>query len=743
MSGDGAPPLDAAGIARRQFATARKGFDANEVRRYLDQLAERVADLQRREAEQRARAEAAEARATPIEQMDEHRLVALLGSETARVLESAREAASDIRTKAEEAAARLISEANDEAHRLRAEAEAAVATQRLEMLAELEGLQREAADELERRRAEGAELAAEMRREAERECEALRAEAEDEGRQMVEEAQVVRERMLRDLARRRRAAREQVERLNAARERLLAAHEVVRRTVDEATTELTVALPEAKLAGEAAMRRVSGEPEPTVEELDEMVAMARIAGLVDVSPPPAPEAPPEPALQPGPDPVPEPVPVPVTVTGVDARDPEPASPADDEPATLDEPESGAGEDEPVADGDPVVEDELIADDDRVAGEVAEVAAEDERAEDERAEESDEPDVDEWGDDEDWDEPVGEPVPAAAGSSVDQLFARLKAETADAPTTGDVVEINGNGLEVDPLDLEHETYGAAAIHRREQAVAVLADEPVPDAEPQVDADAEPEVDAEPAAAADADDDPESIHHVDQTPAATQLLVRRDQILASVESDVARRLKMVLADEQNEVLDALRRGKVPDGIDDLLPAHGPHAGRYTDAAREDLAMVAELGAEAVGGEPDGTGESLAAELAQTVVEPLRERIGRCIDGADDDLGELTGRLRALYREWKTQRITDAVRHFTAAAYAHGAYAAAPKGSSLCWLVDRSGTPCPDADDNALAGAVRKGESFPTGDHCPPAHLGCRCLVVPVAQVEARVNQPQAHQ
>ena len=46
---------------------------------------------------------------------------------------------------------------------------------------------------------------------------------------------------------------------------------------------------------------------------------------------------------------------------------------------------------------------------------------------------------------------------------------------------------------------------------------------------------------------------------------------------------------------------------------------------------------------------------------------------------------------------------------------------------WLIDPTQGPCPDAQDNALAGAVPVGEVFPTGDACPQAHPGCRCLLV----------------
>jgi len=62
----------------------------------------------------------------------------------------------------------------------------------------------------------------------------------------------------------------------------------------------------------------------------------------------------------------------------------------------------------------------------------------------------------------------------------------------------------------------------------------------------------------------------------------------------------------------------------------------------------------------------------------------------------------------------------------AYARGAYDATPSGSTLRWVPAEVGR-CPDADDNALEPTV-KVQSFPTGQPYPPAHPGCRCLVVP---------------
>jgi len=65
----------------------------------------------------------------------------------------------------------------------------------------------------------------------------------------------------------------------------------------------------------------------------------------------------------------------------------------------------------------------------------------------------------------------------------------------------------------------------------------------------------------------------------------------------------------------------------------------------------------------------------------------------------------------------------------AFVRGAVAAAPDGISLRWIVDDE-VPCPDCDDNALAGPTPKGQKFPTGQLHPPAHQGCRCVLVAMA-------------
>jgi hypothetical protein len=194
-------------------------------------------------------------------------------------------------------------------------------------------------------------------------------------------------------------------------------------------------------------------------------------------------------------------------------------------------------------------------------------------------------------------------------------------------------------------------------------------------------------------------------------------------------MGRKLKRVLSDEQNEVLDLLRRTKAGN-LDELLPDGGAaHAARYSDAALEGLTAAATRGADSVEGQARGSCQPLAEQLGRQVVDPLRERMARSFLDSGGDVEEVTNRLRALYREWKGHHIAAAVEHYAVAAYSQGAYSAVPDGTAVRWLVDRGSDACPDADDNALADGVRKGEAFPTGDRCAPAHPGCRCLVAPL--------------
>jgi DivIVA domain-containing protein len=209
-------------------------------------------------------------------------------------------------------------------------------------------------------------------------------------------------------------------------------------------------------------------------------------------------------------------------------------------------------------------------------------------------------------------------------------------------------------------------------------------------------------------------------------------RRDVMLVPLIVASARKLKRVLADEQNEVLDALRRTEPVRSLDTLVPPPSEQSDRYVDAIAPELVLAAEAGASAVEGTvaldlgPEGTLAAVRESLASGLVMPLRERLERCVEEGDGDNDAITKRARAVYREWKTQRIDEQLDDVFSVAYGRGAFDAIEPGTPVTWIVDPDGPACPDAEDNSLAGVVALGEAFPTGHTCAPAHAGCRCLL-----------------
>ena len=136
-------------------------------------------------------------------------------------------------------------------------------------------------------------------------------------------------------------------------------------------------------------------------------------------------------------------------------------------------------------------------------------------------------------------------------------------------------------------------------------------------------------------------------------------------------VARKLKRVLADEQNDLLDTLRRKEPVRNLDALLPWESDQSSRYATAVEAELVAAAPAGAQ--GGENGSTPAIIRPALdavTNDIVAPLRDRLIRCIDKAEGDNAELGNQVRNLYREWKTHRIDDHVEDIVRLAYSRGA-------------------------------------------------------------------------
>ena len=213
--------------------------------------------------------------------------------------------------------------------------------------------------------------------------------------------------------------------------------------------------------------------------------------------------------------------------------------------------------------------------------------------------------------------------------------------------------------------------------------------------------------------------------------------RNEELSPVVVAMARKLKRVLADEQNTVLGHVRAMRSSLDIDAVLGTEAEHSARYADAVAEDSMAAASAGAKSVkaagGSSRRVTQKAIAAHAVSAITAGLvagfREDARIAIGEAEGDREVLLGLIRDVYRSWKTERIDSHVDDIACSSYSHGAYLALEPGSRITWMAEPDTNCCSECEDNSLGGSVVRGDDFPTGHSHPPAHAGCRCLVAPV--------------
>ena len=206
-------------------------------------------------------------------------------------------------------------------------------------------------------------------------------------------------------------------------------------------------------------------------------------------------------------------------------------------------------------------------------------------------------------------------------------------------------------------------------------------------------------------------------------------RRDEVLAPVVVAMSRKLKRVLADEENEVLEYLRGKKNALTTDAIVGELEVHAKRFSDAVAEDI-MTAAKGA-AKSAKATDVIPTVDVLIGVQLVKPLRDRLAKAIEQNGTDRVAMAKALRGVYRQWKSQYIDEQVDDIACLSYSRGFFAGVKPGTQVCWMVDPNGPECPDAEDNSLAGCIALGKEFPTGNLHPLAHAGCRCLLAPVQQ------------
>jgi len=306
-------------------------------------------------------------------------------------------------------------------------------------------------------------------------------------------------------------------------------------------------------------------------------------------------------------------------------------------------------------------------------------------------------------------PSGEPGARDVVDEVEGLFARLRAsQSADEATQ--TADLEGSAIATDSVpgaeDNASETVGAG-----------VAGSPDPAGESEL---SRPSVGMADDVAEDA------------------IRTRRALLLDPVIAQLARRTKRALQDDQNRLLDRLRSSSGA-WTEELLPEEAEERLAYAEAVSDLLHDAFQAGATFSGELSMGIGngssvsdDAIVTEvvdrLSGSITALLRRRLTEV--AADGDGGDAADRVGAAFREWRGERIERMVGDFALEAFSSGALAAVGPDAELRWVVGGTESPCADCDDNSLAGAVGAGEEFPTGHRHPPAHPGCRCLVVPTS-------------
>ena len=563
------------------FSVVRRGYEPERVRRRLQEAAAEIRRLNTEVTELSERLVQFEA--SPSDDL-EARVAEALGDETVQVLQAARRAAQERIARAEAESAELVERAHTAAA-------------------------------------------------------AIVDESRGRGAEVVQEARNVRERILTDLARKRRTHRMEVEQLRTVRDHLLESLSICQQGLASWVEELVQVVPRARAAAERAGLLVAAEPEDTVSEFEAEIETGRLIGL----------------------------PLDETAAGDEAAD-EPGEPLVAESGRDDAPSDSASirdEDEPV-DGDaesdahdPQAEPEELSEPplEPVAGSPRiapyDIEAEPEGGPDESALAGF---IDEFGIGSVGDaaESVVLVVEDAAESVV--LVVEDAAESADESVEemedGEAVILADEEVD-EPAAGASPPSDAGAIFARLRAVgqrfsgeAAEPAEPEPPAEADLPVADPPESESGEPPEAAADDGASApvvaAEHVEEGSEEDDLISAARAVAVG---EIGRRLKRVVVDEQGELLDALRRM----GPRALEARVGLDTTRYARAIRgplEDFASDIDVSID------DINLEAASGAVVSVLVDPVRSRL-RDLAAETDDLEAVSAVVRAVYRESRSRR------------------------------------------------------------------------------------------
>ena len=210
----------------------------------------------------------------------------------------------------------------------------------------------------------------------------------------------------------------------------------------------------------------------------------------------------------------------------------------------------------------------------------------------------------------------------------------------------------------------------------------------------------------------------------------LIESRDASIQPTLLQLSRRTKRLLQDDQNELLDALRKGGV-EGANFMTKELSARLEQRVEDLKELLLPAVDAGFTSVGAVAN---LDSSFEIARQVLEELLALLNQLsltkvkgsllVHDGGNESDQISG-ISGIYRDLRSSKLDSIIEDAVVSAHARGALAGSV-GRRVRWIAHDKGNTCPDCEDNALNGETTSGELFPTSHSAPPAHPGCRCLI-----------------
>ncbi len=702
-------------VAHKSFNVVKRGYDPDQIRVYLEQIANEFAHLLERENRLRQQIHDMQATQDKPAEIDEETITKILGQETAKILSSAREAARD-----------LLARTSSEAAEIKAQAQK-IMEQKL----------KEAEDEKWSIIESANRNSKQMAEDAETEKQALLAEVKEKCRLMVNEAQIARERILGELIRKRRVLNTQVEQLRTGKDVILESLTKVKDDVENLSDTLIHIEQEAKYAAEQSALRVSLEDDPTESELI-TISEKLESGKINFEP----STRKQPSItrltaqvekvQKGPA---------VSIDKIDITDKiaqEMLHQADDDDDDglriigIEEVNGHKSFGIQTDDKDElqIVENSEIIDQADIAGEKKATNRTDVSDSNTKSSEADNNSLSETLNNNDKDAEFENSTQFSNDvANNDSAFNDRDYKDSESGVYNEETD-QGSSAKVDDLFKQLKGTQLKEVSTTESPAMTAT---TAKTEP-------PEINAN--LASDIITIDEAADSSNESMTSSSEVIKDDfetsakELIEGLVVNLIRKVKRAITDEQNELLDGLRKLK-HSSLDTILNKQLQSSNYYevispiliqAEIAGKEFAKTMASNTEIDTVETPVTNyQKLSDEMSNLVTSSLRQKVSFELQiKSDEEKNRISEELGSSYREWKNEKIESVASDFIYSSFNSGIFSSFKNGTTLSWLFTTDEPECPDCQDNVLQKKQNVGEVWPTGQMHPPAHPGCRCIL-----------------